>query len=105
MVGFRPHRQCRPGPYKPVALDELVVGVPRLVLIVPAEELPQPLVSQVLHLAQSPAMHPQFSQTDGRGAVARGLGQEEKAHHHAVACVHLKHLMPADFEHQEAGSS
>ena len=44
-VGFRPRRQCRPGPYKPVALEKLVVGVPRLVLIVPREKLPRPLVS------------------------------------------------------------
>ena len=40
-VRFRPKRQCKHGPYKPVSLDELIVGVPRLVLIVPAEELPK----------------------------------------------------------------
>ena len=69
-LGFRARRQCRPGPYKPVALDELVVGVPRLVFILPAEELPQPLVSQVLHLAQSPSclLYTSPSPRDQRGS-------------------------------------
>ena len=97
-VGFRPRRQCCPGPYKSVALDELVVGVPRLVLIVPKEELPKPLVSQVLHLTQTPALHPQFSQSCGGGAVAEELGNQKQDQSHAMVCVNSQHLMPADFE-------
>ena len=95
-VGFRPKRQCRAGPYKSVALEELVVGVPRLVLIVPTVELPKPLVSQVLHLTQTPALRPQFPNSLG-GAVVEELGNEDQDQAHTVVCVNSQHLMPADF--------
>ena len=67
-VGFRPKRQCNAGPYKSVSLDELVVGVPRLVLIVPAEELPETHNSHVLQLG--PHSNPSFNPRErgGRGA-------------------------------------
>ena len=66
-------------------------------LIVPTEELPKPLVSQVLHLTQTPALRPQFPNSVG-GAVAEELCNEEQDQAHFVACVNFQHLMPADTE-------
>lgn len=40
-VGYRLRRDCKDDQYKLFPLDELVAGVPRLVLIVPVEELPE----------------------------------------------------------------
>ena len=66
-VGFRPKRQCKPGPYKSVSIDELVVGVPRLVLIVPAEELSQAHNSLVLKLG--PHSDPSFNPGERGGGL------------------------------------
>ena len=85
-VEFRPRKQCKAGPYKSVILEEIVVGIPRLVLIVPTEELPAVNVSHMLHLGphSNPSFNPRregegYRETAGkqvsRPSLSRGSGR------------------------------
>ena len=75
-VGFRPKKQCKASPYKSVSLDELVVGVPCLFLIMPAEELPETHNSHVLKL--SPHSNPSFNPGE-RGEGCRETAKQLEA--------------------------
>ena len=95
-VGFRPRRQCRTTSYKPVQLDELVVGVPRLVLIVPQEEMPKANTNHVLKLGPTSCPVPPNT-TSARRAAVEELGVDKHDQAHAVHCVNYRHLMGANF--------
>ena len=70
------------------------MGVPRLVLIVPHEELPKVHTNHVLQLDPGSCPVPSVPISAG-GAVVEELGDKEQDQAHAVFCVNFQHLMGA----------
>ena len=70
------------------------MGVPRLVLIVPTEELPKVYTTHVPQLDPGSCTAPSVTNSVG-GAVVEELGGEKQDQTQAVVCVNSKHLMGA----------